>query len=41
LEDYSKIFAENHINGKNILEIGDQELKEDLNMQSLGHRKIF
>jgi hypothetical protein len=34
-------FNENHITGKNILELNETELKDDLNMTPLGHRKVF
>lgn len=41
LGDYIAIFGDNHINGRNILEIQESELKEEFEMNSLGHRKIF
>lgn len=41
LIDYIEIFKSNHISGKNLLDITDKELKDDLGMFSVGHRKIF
>ena len=41
LGEYSQKFKENDITGRNILEIKEIDLKEDLGMQSLGHRKNF
>lgn len=41
LIDYIEIFQKNHISGKNLLDITDKELKDDLGMFSVGHRKNF
>lgn len=41
LDQYIEAFRENHITGKNILDLNDSELKDDLNIIPLGHRKIF
>ena len=41
LQDYIETFKNNHISGKNILEISEKELKDDLGMVSVGHRKNF
>lgn len=41
LSDYIETFQNNHISGKNILDITDQELRDDLGMSSVGHRKNF
>lgn len=39
LEQYVTIFQNNHIIGKNLFDIKEQELKEDFQMISVGHRK--
>ena len=41
LGKYMQVFKDNHITGRNILEIQEGELKEEFEMNSLGHRKIF
>jgi hypothetical protein len=41
LEDYREKFKENHISGKNLLHLTEKELKKDLEMTSVGHRKNF
>ena len=41
LVDYIDTFKNNHISGKNLLDITDKELKDELGMVSVGHRKNF
>lgn len=41
LEDYSNIFIHNKISGKNIFDLTDSELKDELKMSAIGHRKDF
>ena len=41
LGDYISNFIDNHISGSNILVISDSELKDDLQIVSLGHRLQF
>ena len=39
LTQYDESFESNDINGSNLLSISSEELKNDLGIQSLGHRK--
>lgn len=41
LNEYAENFIQNHINGKILFDITEKELKEDLNVVSIGHRKNF
>ena len=41
LKQYATSFAENEIDGEALLELTDQELKSDLGIAPLGHRKQF
>ena len=41
LADYIDTFKKNHISGKNLLDITEVELKDDLSVCSVGHRKNF
>ncbi len=41
LQDYIETFKNNHISGKNLLDLSEKELKDDLGMFSVGHRKNF
>ena len=41
LTEYVDNFTKNHINGKILFDITDKELKEDLEVISIGHRKNF
>ena len=41
LEDYVEMFSINHITGKNLFEIKEDELKDEFKMNSVGHRKNF
>ena len=39
--DYIDNFKKNHITGKNLFDLKEKELKDDLNVLSVGHRKNF
>ena len=41
LNEYVDNFTKNHINGKILFDLTDKELKEDLEVVSIGHRKNF
>jgi len=41
LNEYVDNFTKNHINGKVLFDLTDKELKEDLEVVSIGHRKNF
>ena len=41
LEEYIIEFKKNHITGKNLFDITESELKDDLKVSSVGHRKNF
>lgn len=41
LEEYVEVFSINHITGKNLFEIKEEELKNEFKMNSVGHRKNF
>ena len=41
LEEYIIEFQKNHITGKNLFDITESELKDDLKVTSVGHRKNF
>jgi len=41
LDDYVDRFKENHIDGNNLFEITEADLKDDFKMTSFGHRKNF
>eukprot|EP01016_Furgasonia_blochmanni_P029901 TRINITY_DN3127_c0_g1_i1.p1 TRINITY_DN3127_c0_g1~~TRINITY_DN3127_c0_g1_i1.p1 ORF type:complete len:881 (+),score=200.72 TRINITY_DN3127_c0_g1_i1:144-2786(+) len=41
LSEYCENFANNHITGKNLLDLSDNDLKNELQITSIGHRKDF
>ena len=41
LGDYVDIFKKNNINGTNINDITDEDLKQEFGIQSYGHRNNF
>ena len=41
LSEHSAEFKKNHITGKNLMDLNDNDLREDLKVSSVGHRKDF
>lgn len=41
LTDYIDIFTTNHITGQTLLELTEKDIKDDLGISSVGHRKSF